>query len=55
MAYEYSCSACGFQVQSDEDDELIELVQTHGREKHDMDVDESDVRDGWTEVPSADD
>jgi len=50
MAHQFSCSACGFQVRSENDDELIEHVQDHANEMHDMDVPPEDVRNGWESV-----
>ena len=50
MAHQYSCSACEFQVRSENDDELIELVQHHAQEYHDMSPSEGDVRDGMKTV-----
>jgi len=50
MAHQFSCSACGFQVRSENDDELIELVRNHAGEMHDMNVSPSDVRAGWEDV-----
>lgn len=56
MAHQFSCSACGFQVRSDDGDEVIELVRGHASDKHDMELSEGDVHDGWEEVSlSADD
>lgn len=46
MARQYSCSACAFQVQSENEDEVIELVQNHAQEYHDMSPSDNDVRDG---------
>lgn len=53
MVHQYSCDACAFQVRSEDDDELIELVQNHAGEAHDMDVSKRDVRSGWEEVELA--
>jgi predicted small metal-binding protein len=50
MAHQFACSACAFEVQSEDDDELIGIVRTHGEEKHDLDISKDDVRDGWEEV-----
>lgn len=46
MAHQYSCSACAFQVRSEDDQEVIDLVQNHAKEKHDMSPEASDIRDG---------
>lgn len=50
MVNQYSCSACAFQVRSEHDDELIDLVRTHAEDHHDMSMSRGDVRDGWEEV-----
>lgn len=56
MAHEYTCNMCAFRIRSEDDDEVVELVREHADEKHDMDLSESDVRDGWEEVQAqADD
>jgi predicted small metal-binding protein len=56
MVHQYSCGACAFQIRSEDDDEVVELVQNHAKEAHGMDVSTGDVRDGWEEVElSADD
>ncbi|MBX0294076.1 DUF1059 domain-containing protein [Haloarcula nitratireducens] len=53
MTHQFGCSACGFMIRSDDDREVIDLVRTHADEKHDMDVSEEDVRNGWEEVEAA--
>jgi predicted small metal-binding protein len=50
MAHQFTCDACGFQIRSEDDNELIGIVQTHADEKHDMSVSDADVRDGWEEA-----
>lgn len=56
MAHQYSCSACAFQVRSEDDDEVIELVRNHAKESHDMEMSRRDVRDGWEDADiTADD
>ncbi len=50
MVHQYTCSACAFQVRSDDDDEVIELVRNHADGSHGMEVAPQDVRDGWEEV-----
>ncbi|GGN88359.1 hypothetical protein GCM10009030_07980 [Haloarcula pellucida] len=37
-------------VRSESEDEVVELVQNHAGEKHDMTVGENDVRDGIENV-----
>ncbi|MFB6080015.1 MAG: DUF1059 domain-containing protein [Haloferacaceae archaeon] len=53
MVHQYSCSACAFQVRSENDDELIELVRTHADDMHDMSMSRGDVRSGWENVEVA--
>lgn len=55
QAYQYSCDACAFQVRSENDEELIELVRGHANDYHEMSVAPDDVRAGWEQVESADD
>jgi predicted small metal-binding protein len=50
MAHQYTCSACSFQVRSDEEEEVITHVQKHAEEAHDMDVSSDDVREGMEEA-----
>ena len=54
MANQYSCSACGFQVRADDKQEVIDHVQKHAGEAHDMDVSSADIRSGMEEVSIAD-
>ena len=56
MVHQYSCGACAFQVRSEDDDELIDLVRAHADENHDMSMSRGDVRNGWEDIEvSADD
>lgn len=50
MVHQFTCSACSFQVQSDDDGEVVGFVQEHADEMHDMSMSESDVRDGLESV-----
>lgn len=50
MAHQYSCSACEFQVRSEDQDEVIELVRTHASDMHDLEFSADEVRDGITAV-----
>lgn len=45
-AHQYTCSACAFQVRSENEDEVVGIIQDHARGTHDMDMSEQDVRDG---------
>lgn len=53
MANQYSCSACGFQVQSDDEDEVVDHVREHADEMHGMDMSEADIRDGIEEISTT--
>lgn len=55
MAHQYGCSECAFMVRSENDDEVIEMVQKHANDAHGMGVAADDVRAGWEQVESADD
>lgn len=50
MAQQYNCNACAFQVRSENEDEVTELVQNHAQEYHDMSMSEDDVRSGMKEA-----
>jgi|GEM_PF-615531 len=50
MARQFTCSECAFMVRSDDNNELIDLVQQHADKAHSMQVSQSDVRDGWESV-----
>lgn len=56
MVHQFTCSACAFQIRSEDDDEVIDHVRTHAEEMHDMTMSRSDVRDGWenVEIPADD-
>ncbi len=34
----FECQACGFAIESEDEEELVEHAQQHGREAHDKDV-----------------
>ena len=44
MAKEYTCEACGETFVGDRESVLVEEVQKHAEEEHDMDMDGDDVR-----------
>lgn len=50
MAHRYACSECEFEVRSENDEELIELVQHHAQEYHDMSPSAADIRSGMKTV-----
>jgi predicted small metal-binding protein len=37
--------ACGLELRSDDEDDLIRLVQEHARERHDLTLSVDEVRD----------
>lgn len=46
MSYQINCSqGDDFSVQSNDEAEVISMVQEHASEKHDVDLDEDDARD----------
>lgn len=52
-AYEFTCSDEGehvFQVHTEDRDEVIEVVQRHAKDKHDMSMSEEDIKEGLQEV-----
>ncbi|WP_336035035.1 DUF1059 domain-containing protein [Halobacterium yunchengense] len=56
MAHQYECSACGFMVRSEDDDELIDIVREHANDAHGLNITRSEVREGWEPAPvEADD
>ena len=50
MAHQYSCGSCEFQVRSENEDELIDIVRTHADDMHQLNVSRADVRDGMQTV-----
>lgn len=55
MAHQYACSNCAFMIRSDDDEEVVEHVQQHAENSHDMQVAADDVRAGWETVEASDD
>lgn len=46
MAYQVDCShGDDFQVQSEDEGEVIEMVKRHAQNKHDMDMSDDEARD----------
>ena len=41
---------CDFQVRSEDQDEVVNMVQEHAQQKHGMAVDRSDVESGMQQV-----
>lgn len=50
MAKMYTCSVCAFQVRAEDDAEVSEVVRNHARRKHDMEMDDAEVREDIQEV-----
>ena len=44
MAKEYTCDACGESLMADRESRLVEMVQNHAREEHDMELEAEDIR-----------
>ncbi|MFB6183604.1 MAG: DUF1059 domain-containing protein [Haloarculaceae archaeon] len=51
---EFTCQSagvdCDFQIRSESEDELLEFVEQHAKNVHDMDMSRADIRDAWTRV-----
>lgn len=47
---EFECPQCGFMIRSENEDEMIKVVQQHATDTHGMAMDEDDIRDGSTMV-----
>lgn len=47
--YQYTCSADAFRIRSEDQDEVVESVQGHAQEKHDMDMSREEILDGMEE------
>lgn len=43
MAHQYTCSACEFQVRSEDEDEVVNYVQQHADVMHDLHLPRSEV------------
>ncbi|MBX0322312.1 DUF1059 domain-containing protein [Halomicroarcula sp. F13] len=41
---------CDFVIRSENEDELIEFVQTHAKETHDTEMSSADIEGAWTTV-----
>lgn len=47
---QYTCGMCGFQVRSEDDDEIVEMVQEHAHDHHDMELAPADIKQGMEEA-----
>ncbi|MXR22373.1 DUF1059 domain-containing protein [Halobacterium bonnevillei] len=52
MTHRYACNACSFEIQSPNDDELIDVVREHANDEHGMNVSRAEVKEGWDHVES---
>lgn len=50
MTHRYDCSACSFEVQSPNDDELVDVVRQHANDEHGMNVSRGEVKENWEQV-----
>jgi predicted small metal-binding protein len=50
LPHQFSCSECSFQVQSDDQTEIVDAVRQHAEDKHSMDVPEADIKSGMETV-----
>lgn len=55
MTHRYVCKACAFEVQSPNDDELVDIVREHANDRHRMNVSRAEVKENWEPVGTADD
>lgn len=46
MAKTYTCGVCGEEIAADMETRLVEMVQDHAREEHDMEMEAEDIRTG---------
>lgn len=46
MAKTFTCDVCGEEFMEDRESVLVEKVQEHADEEHDMELDADDIRDG---------
>jgi predicted small metal-binding protein len=47
--YQYTCSEDAFRIRSEDRDEVVESVQEHAQEKHDMDMSRQEILGGMEE------
>lgn len=47
---EFGCTECDFMIRSEDEDELIKLVQQHATDVHGMAIDRNDIRGNWKTV-----
>lgn len=50
--YQFTCADDGhsFQVHTEDQDEVVDVVQRHAKTKHNMEMTEGDIRDGLETV-----
>lgn len=50
MTNEFACTECDFMIRSENDDELVKIVQQHATDRHGMAMQEDDIRGNWKSV-----
>lgn len=50
MVKQVDCTECEFLIRNEDTDQLIDFVQKHAQESHDMSPSEADVEGWMTEV-----
>lgn len=46
MAKQFTCDVCGETLTADRESRLVEKVQEHAQEEHDMELESEDIREG---------
>ncbi len=46
MAVAFTCPVCGAEPVADRENELVDIVQSHAREEHEMELEEDEIRQG---------
>jgi len=49
MIYKYTCGMCHEDLVNINEDNLVDMVQEHSQNEHDMKMDRNDIRDGIKE------
>lgn len=50
MAKKYECEACQEEFIGDRQSELVDQVKTHAKEEHNMEMEESEIRNDITDT-----
>lgn len=53
MAHQFECTQpnCDFMVRANTEDELVDVVQNHAQNKHNLTLDRGDITAGMEEAP----